>query len=241
VGRASRSASPLPASAPADLKEYSRLGRSPCPSPRVNRPDEGCSVYAPNLGPPRARAEGALTPTGRHRSRRPPMSLFAAAIGLAPDFFAADRPVPPLAAGHQLPARDKPRRCRTSEGPARTPTTARSPFLLMTRCAAGISDANVTWAPWPPVPGAFVSTQNIATSWPAGPTTLLALHSATGGRAAWNEESSAPGGIACTTSDANWSARITFLPTCLAPARRPPVYEPVLAGPAPHGQSSGNR
>jgi isopenicillin N synthase-like dioxygenase len=157
------------------------------------------------------------------------MSLFARGLGLAPDFFAGKIDQCPNALrAINYPARD------TAPLPGQLRAGAHTDYgtltVLRQDTVGGLEvlDANGNWAAVAPVPGAFViNIGDLMARWTNDRwrSTLHRVVDPPDEEASRARRQSMP-----YFQNANWSAEITCLPTCLAPGE-PPRYEPVLAGP----------
>jgi isopenicillin N synthase-like dioxygenase len=214
---------------PPDLKEVFNMGPPARPGRAFADAGEAWS-YSPNLWPaalPGLRpAWTAYYDTMRGLGRRL-MSLFARGLGLPPGFFAG-------LAGHgpdALRAINYPSREHAPlPGQMRAgPHTDYGTLTILRQDAAGgleVLEPGGDWVGVVPVPGAFVV--NLGD--------LMARWTNDQWRSTLHRVVDPPGsGQARRQSmpyfqNANWSAEIACLPTCLAPGEKP-RYEPVLAGP----------
>ena len=223
----------LTGSAPPDLKEVFNAGppAPPArhrPTPAHPGPDGGWS-YSPNLWP--AALPGLepawtayYTALGRLGGRL--MSLFARGLGLPAGFFSPLIDESPNA----LRAINYPARA-TPAGPGQLRAGAHTDYgtltILRQDSVGGleVQDAAGNWAGVGPVAGAFViNLGDLMARWTNGRW-----------RSTLHRVVDPPGAMARRQSmayfqNANYSARIECLPTCLAPGEQP-RYEPVLAGP----------
>ena len=215
-------------SAPPDLKEVFNAG-PPAPLPRHDAAPDGGWSYSPNLWPSALPGlEVAWTAyyaaLGQLGNRL--MSLFARGLGLPPGFFTPLIDESPNALrAINYPARDTPARAGQLRAGAHTDYGT---LTLLRQDAVGgleVLDADGGWTDVTPVPGAFVI--NLGD--------LMARWTNDRWRSTLPGVVDPPGAITRRQSmpyfmNANWSARIECLPTCLVPGERP-RYEPVLAGP----------
>jgi isopenicillin N synthase-like dioxygenase len=214
--------------APPDLKEIFNVGPPGRPAHRFADPDEAWA-YSPSLWPaarPGLRAAwtayyDALGDLGDRL-----MSLFARGLGLAPGFFAGSTGQ----GANALRAINYPAR-ETAALPGQLRAGAHTDYgtvTILRQDAVGgleVLDAGGGWAGVKPVPGAFVI--NIGD--------LMARWTNDRWRSTLHRVVDPPGPSVRRQSmayfqNANWSAQISCLPTCLAPGEKP-RYEPVLAGP----------
>ena len=213
--------------APPDLKEVFNIGPPDPPAHRFADPDEAW-VYSPNLWPsalPGLRAAwtayyAALRDLGDRL-----MSLFAHGLGLPPGFFAG-------ATGHganalraiNYPAREG--AARPGQLRAGAHTDYGTVTILRQDAVGGLEvlGPGGTWAGVEPVPGAFViNIGDLMARW-TNDRWRSTLHRVVDPGAAARRQSMA------YFQNANWSAQISCLPTCLEPGEQP-RYEPVQAGP----------
>ena len=216
---------------PPDLKEVFNIGPPDPPAHPFADPDEAW-VYSPNLWPS---ALPELRPawTAYYEALRDLgdrlMSLFARGLGLPPGFFAD-------ATGHganalraiNYPAR--PDAARPGQLRAGAHTDYGTVTILRQDAVGGLEvlGPGETWAGVEPVPGAFVI--NIGD--------LLARWTNDRWRSTLHRVVDPPDPSATAArrqsmayfQNANWSAQISCLPTCLEPGEQP-RYEPVQAGP----------
>lgn len=217
------------AAAPPDLKEVFNVGPPARPAHEFADPDEA-AAYSPNLWPA---ALPELEPawTAYYEAMRDLgsrlMSLFARALGLPPGFFADKIDQHPDALrAINYPARDAP----VLPGQLRAGAhTDYGTLTILRQDAVGgleVLGPDGRWAAVEPVPGAFVV--NIGD--------LMARWTNDRWRSTLHRVVDPPGSGRVRRQsmpyfqNANWSAEVACLPTCLAPAERP-RYEPVLAGP----------
>jgi isopenicillin N synthase-like dioxygenase len=217
--------------APADLKEVFNAGPGTAPLHEMTDPD-AASVYAPNLWPaalPEMKEAWTAYWTAQRDLGDRLMSLFARGLGLAPDFF-ADKidQCPNALRAINYPARD------TAPLPGQLRAGAHTDYgtltILRQDTVGGLEvlDANGNWAAVAPVPGAFViNIGDLMARWTNDrwSSTLHRVVDPPDEEASRARRQSMP-----YFQNANWSAEITCLPTCLAPGESP-RYEPVLAGP----------
>ena len=218
--------------APPDLKEVFNMGPPARPGRAFADPGEAWS-YSPNLWPA---ALPGLRPawTAYYDAMRGLgsrlMSLFARGLGLPPGFFAGQTGHGrERAAGHQLPGPGAPPRC---PGSCRAGAhTDYGTLTILRQDAVGgleVLDPGGRWVGVVPVPGAFVvNIGDLMARWTNDRwrSTLHRVVDPPDPAAAAGGRQSMP-----YFQNANWSAEIACLPTCLEPGERP-RYEPVLAGP----------
>ena len=213
--------------APPDLKEVFNIGPPDPPAHRFADPDEAW-VYSPNLWPsalPGLRpAWTAYYATMRNLGDRL-MSLFARGLSLPPGFFAG-------ATGHGANAL---RAINYPAGPgpalpgqlrAGAHTDYGTVTILRQDAVGGLEvlGPGGAWAGVEPVPGAFViNIGDLMARW-TNDRWRSTLHRVVDPGATARRQSMA------YFQNANWSARISCLPTCLEPGEKP-RYAPVLAGP----------
>jgi isopenicillin N synthase-like dioxygenase len=233
---AAAAASPDAAALP-DLKEVFNMGPPGRPGRAFADPGEAWS-YSPNLWPdalPGLRpAWTAYYDTMRSLGNRL-MSLFAWGLGLPPGFFAGKTGHGPnalRAINYPGPENQEhaPRAGQLWAGPH----TDYGTLTILRQDAVGgleVLDPGGTWVGVEPVPGAFVvNLGDLMARW-TNDRWRSALHRVTD-----PPRADPPGsGQARRQSmpyfqNANWSAQIACLPSCVAPGERP-RYEPGLAGP----------
>ena len=214
---------------PPDLKEVFNMGPPARPGRAFADAGEAWS-YSPNLWPaalPGLRPAWTAYYDAMRVLGRRLMSLFARGLGLPPGFFASQ-------AGHgpdALRAINYPARERAPlSGQLRAgPHTDYGVLTILRQDAVGgleVLEPGGDWVGVVPVPGAFVV--NLGD--------LMARWTNDRWRSTLHRVVDPPGsGQARRQSmpyfqNANWSAKIACLPTCLAPGEKP-RYEPVLAGP----------
>jgi len=221
----------LAGSAPPDLKEVFNMGPVTAPAHAMTDPEEAC-VYSPSLWPA-ALPELKEAWTGYYLAMRDLgdrlMALFARGLGLPPGFFAASIDQCPNALrAINYPARD------TVPLPGQLRAGAHTDYGTLTilrQDAVGgleVAGADGAWAGVAPVPGAFViNIGDLMARWTNDRwrSTLHRVVDPPGADARRARRQSMP-----YFQNANWSAEISCLPTCLAPGESP-RYEPVLAGP----------
>jgi isopenicillin N synthase-like dioxygenase len=217
--------------APPDLKEVFNVGPPDPPAHRFADPDEAW-VYSPNLWPsalPELEAAWRAYYTALRDLGDRLMSLFACALGLPSGFFAG----PTGHGANALRAINYPARPGPSL-PGQLRAGAHTDYgtvTILRQDAVGgleVLDPGGTWAGVEPVPGAFVI--NIGD--------LMARWTNDRWRSTLHRVVDPPDPSAATArrqsmayfQNANWSARISCLPTCLEPGEKP-RYAPVLAGP----------
>jgi isopenicillin N synthase-like dioxygenase len=233
---ATAAASPDAAALP-DLKEVFNMGPPGRPGRAFADPGEAWS-YSPNLWPdalPGLRpAWTAYYDTMRSLGNRL-MSLFAWGLGLPPGFFAGKTGHGPnalRAINYPGPENQEhaPRAGQLRAGPH----TDYGTLTILRQDAVGgleVLDPGGTWVGVEPVPGAFVvNLGDLMARW-TNDRWRSTLHRVTDPPHA-DPPGSGPGRRQSMPyfQNANWSAQIACLPSCVAPGERP-RYEPVLAGP----------
>jgi len=229
---------------PPDLKEVFNMGPPARPGRAFADAGEAWS-YSPNLWPaalPGLRPAWTAYYDAMRGLARRLMSLFARGLGLPPGFFAGQ-------AGHgpdalraiNYPARDHgplPGQLRAG------PHTDYGTLTILRQDAVGgleVLGPGGDWVGVVPVPGAFVvNLGDLMARWTNDRwrSTLHRVVDPPGsGPPGSGPPGSGPPGSAQARrqsmpyfQNANWSAEIACLPTCLAPGEQP-RYEPVLAGP----------
>jgi isopenicillin N synthase-like dioxygenase len=216
--------------APPDLKEVFNIGPVTPPVHQMTDPDEA-SVYSPNLWPealPELReAWTAYYATMRDLGSRL-MSLFARGLGLPPGFFDGkiDQHPDALRAINYPERDDVPLPGQLRAGAH----TDYGTLTILRQDAVGgleVLDRSGNWAGVESVPDAFViNIGDLMARW-TNDLWHSTLHRVVDppGEAARARRQSMP-----YFQNANWSAEIACLPTCVA-AGEAPKYEPVLAGP----------
>jgi isopenicillin N synthase-like dioxygenase len=233
VTSADPAASPDPG-APPDLKEVFNMGPPGRPGRAFADPGEAWS-YSPNLWPdalPGLRPAWTAYYDAMRGLGNRLMSLFAWGLGLPPGFFAGKTGHGPnalRAINYPVPA-DAPRPGQLRAGPH----TDYGTLTIVRQDAVGgleVLDAAGAWIGVEPVPGAFVvNLGDLMARW-TNDRWRSTLHRVTDPpgtelpRAGQARRQSMP-----YFQNANWSAPISCLPSCLAPGEQP-RYEPVLAGP----------
>jgi isopenicillin N synthase-like dioxygenase len=218
-------------SAPPDLKEVFNIGPVTAPGHAMTDPDEA-SVYSANLWPaalPELRDAWTAYYTAMSALGTRLMSLFARGLGLPPEFFSDKIDQQPNA----LRAINYPERAEAPlPGQLRAGAhTDYGTLTILRQDAVGgleVLDGDGGWTGVEAVPGAFVI--NIGD--------LLARWTNDQWRSTLHRVVDPPDAVASRArrqsmpyfQNANWSAEVTCLPTCLA-AGEAPRYEPVLAGP----------
>ena len=217
--------------APPDLKEVFNAGPPTRPTRPFADPDEAWA-WSPSLWPtalPELReAWTAYYDAMRDLGDRL-MSLFARGLGLPPGFF-ADKTGQAANALRAInyPARD------TVPLPGQLRAGAHTDYGTLTilrQDAVGgleVLDPGGRWAAVEPVPGAFViNIGDLMARWTNDRwrSTLHRVVDPPDPAAAAARRQSMP-----YFQNANWSAEVSCLPTCLEPGGKP-RYEPVLAGP----------
>jgi isopenicillin N synthase-like dioxygenase len=220
------------AATPPDLKEVFNMGPPGRPGRAFADPGEAWS-YSPNLWPdalPGLRpAWTAYYDTMRGLGNRL-MSLFAWGLGLPPGFFAGKTGHGPNALrAINYPAPESPEHAPRPGQLRAGPHTDYGTLTIVRQDAVGgleVLDPGGTWIGVEPVPGAFVvNLGDLMARW-TNDRWRSTLHRVAGPPGAGQaRRQSMP-----YFQNANWSAQITCLPSCLAPGERP-RYEPVLAGP----------
>jgi isopenicillin N synthase-like dioxygenase len=218
-------------SAPPDLKEVFNIGPVTAPDHVMTDPDEA-SVYSPNLWPvalPELRGAWTTYYTAMSALGTRLMSLFARGLGLPPKFFADKIDQQPNA----LRAINYPER-EEAPLPGQLRAGAHTDYgtltILRQDTVGGLEvlDAGGRWTGVESVPGAFViNIGDLMARWTNDQwrSTLHRVVDPPGAAASRARRQSMP-----YFQNANWSAEITCLPTCLAPGETP-KYAPVLAGP----------
>jgi isopenicillin N synthase-like dioxygenase len=218
-------------SAPPDLKEVFNIGPVTATGHVMTDPDEA-SVYSPNLWPaalPELRDAWTAYYSAMSALGTRLMSLFARGLGLAPEFFADKIDQQPNALrAINYPERDEapmPGQLRAGEH------TDYGTLTILRQDTVGgleVRDAGGNWVGVEAVPGAFViNIGDLMARWTNDQwrSTLHRVVDPPDGAASRARRQSMP-----CFQNANWSAEITCLPTCLAPGEAP-RYAPVLAGP----------
>ncbi|MDT4925605.1 MAG: hypothetical protein QOG01_3318 [Pseudonocardiales bacterium] len=217
--------------APPDLKEVYNVGPVSAPAHEFVDPDEA-SVYSPNLWPA-ALPELEESWTAYYRAMMDLtnrlMSLCARGLDLAPDFFADKLDQSPNALrAINYPERD------TAPLPGQLRAGAHTDYgtitVLRQDTVGGLEvlDLDDNWVSVESVPGAFViNIGDLMARWTNDrwKSTLHRVVDPPDEAQARARRQSMP-----YFQNANWSAEIACLPTCLGPGERP-KYEPVLAGP----------
>ena len=216
--------------APPDLKEVFNIGPVAAPSHVLTGPDEA-SVHSPNLWPA-ALPELREAWTAYYNAMRDLggrlMSLFARGLGLAPGFFADKLDQCPNALrAINYPAREYvplPGQLRAGAH------TDYGTLTILRQDAVGgleVLDLDDNWVGVESVPGAFViNIGDLMARWTNDRwhSTLHRVVDPPGAAGSRARRQSMP-----YFQNANWSAEVSCLPTCLAPGGQP-RYEPVLAG-----------
>jgi isopenicillin N synthase-like dioxygenase len=231
----------------ADLKEVFNAGPPGRPGRAFADPGEAWS-YSPNLWPdalPGLRpAWTAYYDVMRGLGNRL-MSLFAWGLGLPPGFFAGKTGHGPNALrAINYPAPESQEHAPRPGQLRAGPHTDYGTLTILRQDAVGgleVLDPGGTWVGVEPVPGAFVvNLGDLMARW-TNDRWRSTLHRVTDPPGTELPGAGPPGagppgaGPARRQSmpyfqNANWSAQISCLPSCLAPGERP-RYEPVLAGP----------
>ena len=217
--------------APPDLKEVFNIGPVSPPTHTMTDPDEA-SVYSPNLWPvalPELKEAWTAYYTAMQDLGDRLMSLFARGLRLPPTFF--DDKIdqcPNALRAINYPARD------AAPLPGQLRAGAHTDYGTLTilrQDAVGgleVLDLRGNWAAVESVPGAFViNIGDLMARWTNDrwSSTLHRVVDPPDAAASRARRQSMP-----YFQNANWSAEISCLPTCLAPGEAP-RYEPVLAGP----------
>jgi isopenicillin N synthase-like dioxygenase len=218
-------------SAPPDLKEVFNIGPVTAPGHAMTDPDEA-SVYSPNLWPaalPELREAWTAYYIAMSALGTRLMLLFARGLGLPPEFFADKIDQQPNA----LRAINYPERAEAPlSGQLRAGAhTDYGTLTILRQDAIGgleVLDADGEWTGVEAVPGAFViNIGDLMARWTNDQwrSTLHRVVDPPDAAASRARRQSMP-----YFQNANWSAEVACLPTCLA-AGEAPRYEPVLAGP----------
>lgn len=217
--------------APGDLKEIFNIGPVTKPNHRLLGPNEA-SMYSPNLWPAALpQLQHSWTTYYRAMTQLCDllMSLFARGLGLNAEFFAdkLDHSAHALRAIN-YPQRDTPPACGQLRAGAHTDYGT---LTVLRQDAVGgleVLDQDGAWGGVASVPGAFVvNIGDLMARWTNDRwrSTLHRVVDPPDTDARQARRQSMP-----FFQNANWSARITCLPTCL-PGGQEPKYAPVLAGP----------
>jgi isopenicillin N synthase-like dioxygenase len=221
----------MASAAPPDLKEVFNIGPPGPPAREFADPDEAWA-YSPSLWPaalPELEVAWAAYYDAMRELGNRLMSLFARGLGLPPGFFAGQTGQGANALrAINYPARDTAARPGQLRAGAHTDYGTLTILRQDTVGGLEVLDADGTWAAVEPVPGAFVV--NIGD--------LMARWTNDRWRSTLHRVVDPPDPAAATArrqsmahfQNANWSAEISCLPTCLQPGETP-RYEPVLAGP----------
>jgi isopenicillin N synthase-like dioxygenase len=217
--------------APPDLKEVFNIGPVTRPKHVFTDPDEEW-VYSPNLWPaalPELEESWTAYYAAMVDLSDRLMSLFARGLGLAPSFFVDKLDQSPNA----LRAINYPER-HIAPMPGQLRAGAHTDYGTVTvlrQDAVGgleVLDLNGNWVGVEPVPAAFViNIGDLMARWTNDRwhSTLHRVVDPADASQARARRQSMP-----FFQNANWSAEISCLPTCLAPGEKP-KYETVLAGP----------
>jgi isopenicillin N synthase-like dioxygenase len=225
--------------APPDLKEVFNMGPPGRPGRAFADPGEAWS-YSPNLWPdalPGLRPAWTAYYDAMRGLGNRLMSLFAWGLGLPPGFFAGKTGHGPnalRAINYPVPE------SQAHAGQLRAgPHTDYGTLTILRQDSVGgleVLDPGGAWVGVEPVPGAFVvNLGDLMARW-TNDRWRSTLHRVTDSPGADSPGADPPGaGQARRQSmpyfqNANWSAPVSCLPSCLAPGEKP-RYEPVLAGP----------
>jgi isopenicillin N synthase-like dioxygenase len=218
-------------SAPPDLKEVYNVGPVTAPGHMMTDPGEA-SVYSPNLWPaalPELREAWTAYYTAMSALGTRLMSLFARGLGLPPEFFADKIDQQPNALrAINYPERDEAPLPGQLRAGAHTDYGTLTILRQDTVGGLEVLDAAGQWAGVESVPGAFViNIGDLMARWTNDQwrSTLHRVVDPSGAAASRARRQSMP-----YFQNANWSAEISCLPTCLAPGETA-KYAPVLAGP----------
>jgi len=217
--------------APPDLKESFNTG-PPAPAAHPFADPGEAWAYSPNLWPaalPELQAAWRVYYDAMRDLGNRLMSLFARGLGLPPGFFASmtGQGANALRAVN-YPARD------AAALPGQLRAGAHTDYgtvTILRQDAVGgleVLDPSGTWAGVDPVPGAFViNIGDLMARWTNDRwrSTLHRVIDPPDPSAAGTRRQSMP-----YFQNANWSAEISCLPTCLEPGTKP-RYQPVRAGP----------
>ena len=217
--------------APADLKEVFNIG-PPAPAAHDFADPDEAWAYSPNLWPealPELKPAWTAYYAAMAGLDDRLMSLFARGLGLPPGFFADKTGQGPNALrAINYSARN------VAPLPGQLRAGAHTDYGTLTilrQDAVGgleVLDRDGHWVGVAPVPGAFViNVGDLMARWTNDRwrSTLHRVVDPADPSAANARRQSMP-----YFQNANWSARISCLPTCLGPGEKP-RYEPVLAGP----------
>jgi isopenicillin N synthase-like dioxygenase len=223
---------PAAQAVPPDRKEVFNMGPPARPGRAFTDPGEAWS-YSPNLWPdalPGLRPAWTAYYDAMRGLGNRLMSLFAWGLGLPPGFFAGKTGHGPNALrAINYPAPELPE-SREQAGQFRAgPHTDYGTLTILRQDAVGgleVLDAAGAWIGVEPVPGAFVvNLGDLMARW-TNDRWRSTLHRVTDPPdSGQGRRQSMP-----YFQNANWSAPISCLPSCLAPGEKP-RYEPVLAGP----------
>jgi isopenicillin N synthase-like dioxygenase len=216
---------------PPDLKEVFNVGPVTGPGHEIADPNEAW-VYSPNLWPaelPELQQTWTLYYQAMVDLTNRLMSLFARGLDLAPEFFADKLDQSPNALrAINYPEQD----CAPLPGQLRAGAhTDYGTLTVLRQDAVGgleVLDLNDRWVGVDSVPDAFViNIGDLMARWTNDRwrSTLHRVVDPSDAEQARARRQSMP-----YFQNANWSAKIACLPTCLGPSESP-KYEPVLAGP----------
>lgn len=216
---------------PPDLKEVFNIGPVTAPTHAFSDPNEAW-VYSPNLWPeelPELRSAWTAYYRAMTALCDRLMSLFARGLGLPPDFFADKLDASPDALrAINYPERD------SAPLPGQLRAGAHTDYGTLTVLRQDrvggleVRTRDGDWAGVPSVPGAFVvNIGDLMARWTNGrwTSTMHRVVDPPDAEQARARRQSMP-----YFQNANYSAEIACLPTCLAPGQTP-TYPPVLAGP----------
>jgi isopenicillin N synthase-like dioxygenase len=217
--------------APPDLKEVFNMGPVTAPTHEFTDPDEA-SVYVPNLWPaamPELQAAWTAYYDAMRELGNRLMSLFARGLGLPPGFFTSKLDQCPNALrAINYPARDVAPLPGQQRAGAHTDYGTLTILRQDTVGGLEVLDLNDSWVGVESVPGAFViNIGDLMARWTNDRwhSTLHRVVDPADPSASRARRQSMP-----YFQNANWSAEISCLPTCLAPGEKP-RYDTVLAGP----------
>jgi isopenicillin N synthase-like dioxygenase len=217
--------------APPDLKEVFNSGPVSRPAHEFTDPGEA-AIYSPNLWPaalPQLEASWTAYYRAMADLGNRLMSLFARGLDLPPDYFADKLDQSPDALrAINYPARDQAPQPGQLRAGAHTDYGTLTVLRQDTVGGLEVLDLGDAWVGVESVPGAFViNIGDLMARWTNDRwhSTLHRVVDPADPSEARARRQSMP-----FFQNANWSAEISCLPTCLPPDGRP-KYEPVLAGP----------